>query len=628
MEYIKILVNGTNDIIKRTYFKYEKSQSICYVDNPSKNIRMVNMEDGFAYNPNNNNELIVSPSILKIRGIIVSVRMNTDKNLILIDSIEVSTQTSYTTYFEPYKNTNLLIYVGTETNNNVKKNFFKNKENFASQSFASQSLRSTSAPRSSASACGLPSGWTVIPNGNNLKLIDIAFDGGADESATHNLYAISSDHKFYQLNIKLDGSVNAPITGDNIWSELTGVNNDLSTFFTNGFGSTTSSPMLSAYGGVLILNFYSSSGLTLPIFIPINRGTPDWISIFPLVSSDDRFKLTGVNWPNYVRIPPNLNSNASIFANPMIFQTPKYSPLWIGGKIGIVDQNVQGIPLKSIITTSQLLSTNPQSLAPGWTSFDTKKGNFSDASFLQNTSQNKGWGEINNVFFDSTNFILDSQSLDYQSNGIILIDWQDSSYRHIDYWTFNRDNSISNLGTIQIPMGLGVLQFAAFNGIMFCLTTGCLAFMRYTDTLDGTTPLANARCCETGECESTAGDILTNQLNIWTDCPSGQVCSYTGNDTCSGPAPPGPKPTPTPTPKPSPSSEGFFTKIWNWIKEHWIISLTSVAVLILIFALIIFIAMKSSKSNNLSGQFNQSLELLEQQKLASLLAPSSTTTSK
>lgn len=611
MDFIKILVDGTNQEIKRKYFKLENSQNICYFDlsgGKDKDIKMVNLEDGFAIK---NGKLVTSPPILKIRGTIIDVRMDTDSNTILIDSVEVSTNTAYTNVFEPYKTSNCLIFI---------ESYVTISEGKLGKSINKVSPKKTTKfkGKERIGTGGLPVGWTPIQNGNTINLIDIAFDGGSDQTATHNLYAIASNNKFYQLNIKLDGSVNTPITGNSVWSELLEINTDLASFFANGFGSSSYPPILSAYGGVLILTFYSSGGITLPIFIPINRETPDWLSTFPLASSSNYFIMSGVNWPSYVRIPPGSFNVGNLFANPMIYHPDLYPSLWVGGKIGIAEQMVQGVIVKYFISVGQGYTTDLKSLSP-IRSLLTKN---SHTGVLKNTSQNKGWGEINNVFTDSTSYIIDSNSPNQQSNGIVLIDWQDSSYRHLDYWTFDSDgSSIWNLGTIQIPMGLGVLQFAAFNGVLFCLTTTGLYFMRYTDTIDGTTPIPNiARCCETGTCGSTT--LLVNQLNLWTDCSSGKVCNYSGKNTCTGPAPPGPKPTPTPTPPAPPSGGGgFFSRIWNWIKEHWIISLTTVAVIGLIFILIIFIAVKSKQSSSLSGQFNQNLEILEQQKLASLLKP-------
>ena len=118
MDFIKILVDGTNKEIKRKYFKLENSQNVCYFDLsegknrslPGKDIKMVNLEDGFAIK---NNKLVGSPPILKIRGTIIDVKMDTDSNTILIDSLEVSTNTMYTNVFEPYKSSNCLIFMGS-----------------------------------------------------------------------------------------------------------------------------------------------------------------------------------------------------------------------------------------------------------------------------------------------------------------------------------------------------------------------------------------------------------------------------------------------------------------------------------------------------------------------------------
>lgn len=616
MDHIKILVNGTNQEIKRKYFKLQDSQNVGYFDLSTKEIRMVNLEDGFALK---NNTLVTSPPILKIRGTIIDVRMDTDSNLILIDSVEVSTSTAYTTVFEPYKNTDYLVYIDSyviDFQNKMKNMVLPKpilKKNTGRGGTSTVNQRFTG--KENFSDSGLPKPWIPIQNGNTLNLIDIAFDGGSDSSATHNLYAMDASHKFYELNIKLDGSVNAPITGNTIWSELLEINTDLAAFYAKGFGpqGSVGSPMLSAYCGALILTFYSSGGFTQPICISLNRDiVPDWMSNFPLASTDPHLIIQGVVWPKYVRSPSSTNS---FWGN--VYLTPNNN-LPAGGKIGGADivlsdgHNIS--PSKCFFTLAPSGPSNsPATHTPviGITS-----NNEFGLNFLKNTSKDKGWGFINNVFTDSTDFIIDSQSTQYQTNGIILIDWQDTQIRHIDYWKIDDASTISNMGTIQIPMGLGVLQFAAFNGIMFCLTTTGLYFMRYTDTLDGTTPLIASRCCETGVCGS-GGTLLTNQLNLWTDCSSTQICNYTGKNTCTGP-PPGPKPTPSPSPSPS-NGGGFFTRIWGWIKDHWIISLTTVAVLILIFILIIFIAVKSKQSSSLSGQFNQNLEVLEQQKLASLL---------
>lgn len=618
MDHIKILVNGTNQEIKRKYFKLEDSQNICYSDFPYREVKMVNLEDGFAIKNNalskgkaefseGKGELITSPPILKIRGTIIDVHMDTDSNLILVDSVEVSTSTAYTTVFEPYKNTDYLVYINSyviDFQNKIKST--KPKLILKKQGFMGRERIGN-----------LPAGWTAIQNGNILNLIDIAFDGGADASATHNLYAIDKSNKFYSLNIKLDGSVNAPITGNTIWSELVEINTDLASFINNGISGAYPS-VLSAYGGALILTFNGSIGQTIPICISLNRGEaslPDWISNYPLASADPRLNISGFVWPTYVRSP-----SQSQPPNPLSQQ-----PFWAdinssaSGKVGIADMLPNSGQTKIFLTRR----SNPNIPIIGYTNYQNNKPNgIFNVNELQNTAQNSGWGQINNVFTDSTNFVINSQSPQNLSNCIVLIDYQDTQFRYINYRKFDDGIlNISSLGTIQIPMGLGVLQFAAYNGIMFCLTTSGLYFMRYTNTLDGTTPLpplANARCCETGDC--TASTLLTNQLNLWTDCSAGQTCNYTGKNTCTGPAPPGPKPTPTPTP--SPSNQGFFSRIWGWIKEHWIISLTSVAVLVLVFILIIFIAVKSKQSSSLSGQFNQNLEILEQQKLASLLKPS------
>ena len=611
MDFIKILVNGTNQEIKRKYFKLENSQNVGYFDlsNKISQVRMVNLEDGFALK---NNQLITSPPILKIRGTIVDVRMDTDSNLILIDSVEVSTSTAYTNVFEPYKNTDYLVYINSYVMDVEQKlrsiSKPKHPNQISSQKFMNQKFVGKER------FGGLPNPWMPIQNGNTLNLIDIAFDGGSDESATHNLYAMDASHKFYQLNIKLDGSVNSPITGNTIWSELVEINTDLATFYAKGFGSSTYPPMLSAYGGVLILTFYNSNGFTLPIFISLNRNTaPDWLSNFPLASSNIQLNISGWVWPSYVRCSLSPTSSSLNYFWNNISLTNNIGGA--GGKIGVANIKLS-TPTNIFVTLNAKYDNSKWTYNPVIGYLDLQTG---DKTIWNAQPLNQGtWGTINNVFTDSTSYIINSQSPNNQTNGIVLIDYQDSSYRYIQFWKINNLKSLSTLGTIQIPMGLGVLQFAAFNGIMFCLTTNGLYFMRYTDTLDGTIPLLQDRCCETGDC--TLSTLLTDQLNLWTDCPASQVCNYTGKNTCPSPAPPGPKPTPTPSP--SPSNEGFFSKIWGWIKEHWIISLSTVAVLVLIFILIIFIAVKSKQSSSLSGQFSQNLEVLEQQKLASLLKPS------